>query len=385
MAGKPRILILNCGGTWSMRLEDGVLKPAREVTREDFHAAFPAVAGLCVYEVRPAFRPLLDSANMGTKHWTSLADQIAGEAESFDGFVVLMGTDTLEFTAPALAFALCDLDKPIILSGAQIRNGDPGSDAPRNVVNACRVAAARIGSNGTLRSALPEVAVVFGSRIMFATRCRKVREHDLDAFDSINAPLLGRIGLDIRINNRARELSNPRRGRQQPAWLASPWRTFSEAGALISLYPGITPAVLRAVGELHEGLVLAAFGGGNIPCDTRDAQNPKNDFVNRLSLEHVIRDLSEAGRPVVITTRCLFGQAEFRAYEGGEAAQRAGAVIANDLTPECAFVKLAWLLGSGHWPRNPKDRFQAIKSAVLTNVAGELNSNRTQNGIYGWC
>ena len=39
---------------------------------------------------------------------------------SYDGFVVLHGTDTMAYTASALSFMLEYLGKPIILTGSQV-------------------------------------------------------------------------------------------------------------------------------------------------------------------------------------------------------------------------------------------------------------------------
>ncbi len=52
------------------------------------------------------YEPLLDSANARPADWLRIARDIAEHRHSYDGFVVLHGTDTMAYTASALAFLL---------------------------------------------------------------------------------------------------------------------------------------------------------------------------------------------------------------------------------------------------------------------------------------
>jgi len=47
----------------------------------------------------------------------------------FDGFVVLMGTDTMVYAASALSFMLQNLGKPVVFTGSQIPLREPCNDA----------------------------------------------------------------------------------------------------------------------------------------------------------------------------------------------------------------------------------------------------------------
>jgi L-asparaginase len=322
----------------------------------------------------------LDSTNLGPAHWTLVSKFIASHAEKFDGFVVMQGTDTLAYTAAALAFALKDLRKPVVLSGAQISKGEPGSDARNNVVNAFRVACLR-SPQPPFSPILRQVAVVFGSRIIRGTRCRKYSERDLEAFDTANAPLLGRIRLQIRMDpslehTQALVSGSTEREDTLPC-------EFDPRVSMLYLHPGLRPEIVEAVGRASSGLVLAAFGAGNVPCSTADYANP-------LALVPVIQSLVSDDIPVVITTQCVTGQAEVGLYETGDAARQARAIVANDMTPEAAYVKLAWVLGNGQaWPkkaiqalRGGPGRIGAIRTVMLTPIAGELVTNADLRGPF---
>ena len=66
------------------------------------------------------YDPLLDSANMNMEDWAKMARDIEQYYEQFDGFVIIHGTDTMCYTASALSFMLENLNKPVILTGAQV-------------------------------------------------------------------------------------------------------------------------------------------------------------------------------------------------------------------------------------------------------------------------
>lgn len=53
-----------------------------------------------------AFDPPIDSSDMEPRYWIKMAHIIADHYESYDGFVLLHGTDTMAYTASALSFML---------------------------------------------------------------------------------------------------------------------------------------------------------------------------------------------------------------------------------------------------------------------------------------
>ena len=55
------------------------------------------------------FRPLVDGPDITDRHWTTIACMIGEHYLTYDGFVVVMGTDTLAYTGSALSFMLENL------------------------------------------------------------------------------------------------------------------------------------------------------------------------------------------------------------------------------------------------------------------------------------
>lgn len=101
----------------------------------------------------------------------------------------------MAYTSSALSFALGDLGKPVVITGAQIPGGRIETDARRNFVNSVRVA--------TLSKA--GVMLIFGDDIILGARAHKLSESKLDAFAPINWGLYGEIRIDIRFHQDAKE------------------------------------------------------------------------------------------------------------------------------------------------------------------------------------
>ena len=57
----------------------------------------------------------LDSSNIGPSEWKIVYNIINDAMKSYDGFVIIHGTDTLVYTASALSYLFLELEKPIIL------------------------------------------------------------------------------------------------------------------------------------------------------------------------------------------------------------------------------------------------------------------------------
>ncbi|THD23360.1 Cytoplasmic asparaginase I [Fasciola hepatica] len=72
--------------------------------------------------------------------WVRIARDIKNYYDIFDGFVILHGTDTLAYTAPALSFMLENLGKPVVLTGSQVPIFEVRSDGWNNFLDALIIA-----------------------------------------------------------------------------------------------------------------------------------------------------------------------------------------------------------------------------------------------------
>ena len=95
-----KILLLATGGTIASRpTAAGGLAPA--ITSEELLACVPELADLCAVDAVQVFN--LDSTNVGPAQWQSIVHCIKENYDAYDGFVIAHGTDTMAYTAAALA------------------------------------------------------------------------------------------------------------------------------------------------------------------------------------------------------------------------------------------------------------------------------------------
>ena len=58
------------------------------------------------------YDPLIDSSCMGPSDWVKIATDIEENYLEFDGFVVIMGTDTMAYASSAMSFMVNQLKYP---------------------------------------------------------------------------------------------------------------------------------------------------------------------------------------------------------------------------------------------------------------------------------
>lgn len=279
----------------------------------------------------------LDSSNMKPQDWVAVAQQLAEVYASYDGFVVLHGTDTMAYTASALSFLMQGLDKTIVLTGSQLPLSYPVNDALANLAGAITLAAS---------TGIPEVTLYFDFELMRGNRAVKVNANEARGFASPNFPLLATLGtqLDVRSDlvlpppPPAQALSDPARLqalRQQLGQYAAALAQFSVV--TISFYPGINASLVQAVLQgtrpAVTGAVLLAFGAGNGPSDPA--------FLGALAAANA------AGVVLMDNTQVLAGAVSIDDYATGAGLAQAGALSAYDMTPEASLAKLVWLRAQG--------------------------------------
>lgn len=103
------------------------------------------------------------------------------------------------YTCAAVSFALENVGKPIIFTGAQVPYGIAGTDSIMNLENVVRIIADD-------DCKLAGVCCIFGSKVITGTRVKKKTEFDYDAFKTFGRlPDIARIGNNIVYNENALE------------------------------------------------------------------------------------------------------------------------------------------------------------------------------------
>ena len=312
----PRVRVFFLGGTISMTPDSSA--GAGATPRLGSAEILAGLAGRLPREVEVEG---VDLCRVGSSHLTfgHLLD-LAGAAraaaeEGVDGVVVVQGTDSMEESSWFLDL-LWPHRAPVVFTGAMRNPSLPGADGAANLVAALSVAADPAWQD-------QGVLLLLNDEVHAARHVAKRHTSSPAAFESPGVGPLGRM-----LEGRAVPLVRVARRGALPVPGSVPATVPVHLAGV-----GEDPAVLRSLGTVADGIVVAGFGAGHLKADVADEAA---DLVGRI--------------PVVLASRAGAGSVHTRTYGGAGSEEDLlgrGLVNAGNLAPLKARVLLALLLGGG--------------------------------------
>ncbi len=402
-----KIAIINTGGTISC-----IGNPLAPMSAVDFATASKKILNPILRQQFPdidityltniAFpessSATLDSTNLQPTDWCIMVKGILANYADYDGFLVLHGTDSMDFTGAALPFLLNTFDehgngsavlsKPVIITGSQVPlyyKGDSSAELTLNFntdayQNVC-------GAVASARTGVPEVCVYFQNQLYRGNRVLKTNASEFNAFSSPNYPKLAEYGVELSLFNE-NWLPGPVHGSvslDNASVLATQQAVLCNIAKKIDNYPvaqlNAFPAlysqsastaymadmISAIVGTGVIGLILESYGEGNFP-----SGNP--DSPSKGAIYKALNNATKKGINIVDCTQVISGSVNNSAYASGAWLPQVGALSPADMTPMSALAKLMILatLGDIHgWSS------EQLRTLFQTNLAGEMSSINT--------
>ncbi|MCF0210946.1 MAG: asparaginase [Bacteroidales bacterium] len=331
------ILVIYTGGTIGMVKDEstGALRP---FDMQKIYEVLPVLHELDCNIETYQFNPIIDSSDMNAQVWLKLASYIESVYSSYDGFVILHGTDTMSYTASALSFLLENLAKPVIITGSQLPLGMIRNDGRDNIISSIELA-----SNQDVL--IPEVCIFFDDKLYRGNRTTKINAEYFEAFYSGNMPSLAKVGINISYKE---HLLLPK-----PQQEFKVYKSLCEDIAILKVHPAINPSHLENISNIPnlKGIVLETYGSGNAPTN--------KEFIA------AIKNIIDKGITVYNVTQCKAGKVEMGHYAASYALREMGVISGKDITTEAALAKMMFVLGNFNDKAKQRELLQS-------NLRGEL-------------
>lgn len=297
----------------------------KNLTQAKFWLAnFPELIAMA--EIKPFF--VEATPNIGSPDfWQTLVEKIQKEWIKYDGFVVFHPADSIIYTSSAVSFGVAEPNKPIVFTGVfGVGGGKTRKPSRQNNLEELSSRANLINAIQVATMDIAEVALISGNRLIRAVRAERSADQTLNAFESDDEGLLGKIDFSIHILPQAKK-----RIKKNPHF--SPH--FEKNIAVIDIFPGFSAKNIPALVKGKRGALILVRDASLIS-ETADLFK-KNNLP--IAVFHIKNNISP------------------RLYDD---------IIASGIfTIEAALTKFMWALG------RKKSALQDVRLIFSQNIAGE--------------
>jgi len=350
----PKIAILHTGGTIASRVDYRTGAAYSSFNPEDLLTMFPELL-----EIGNFSSKLI--SNMWSDDLRFTHFEIIGKAvekvykEGAEGIILGMGTDNMAVASAAMAFVLEKCPIPVIFVGAQ-RSSDRGSsDAAMNLICAAEFIA---------KSDFAGVALCmhYNSNdekcvILPACKTRKMHSSRRDAFRPVNDTPIALVDYKTK---QIEFLKKDYQRKSKEKMVLKP--KFEDKTGLLKITIHMFPEQFEFYTKnKYKGLIIEGTGLGHTP-----GHNPDGTLKLHEKFFPAIKKLIDSGCVVVMTTQTINGRVHMHVYDKGTDLVNLGVIPGQDMLPNTAFVKLAWLLGNY--------KTNQAKELIVKNLRGEISN-----------
>jgi len=332
----PEIKIISTGGTIASKVDYRTGAVTSQFTAEEIASEVPEITKICNVDAELLYNIL--SENMKPENWIELARHVYRALKKYDGVIITHGTDTMHFSAAALAF-MVSTPKPVVFVGAQRSSDRPSSDASMNLICAAKIANDDLGEVVVNMHGSTSDDFCYVHRGVKVRKCHTSRR---DAFKSINTRPIAKVvypSLEVEWMT-----WRYKRGERELRLMDK----LEKKVVLIKFFPGLGSDVLEYYySKGYKGFVIEGTGLGHVSTDWIDT-------IKRISMDSL----------VVMTSQCLWGRVCDRVYDTGRDLLKAGVIEGEDMLPEVALIKVMWLLANYD--------LEEAKKLVSKNFVGEI-------------
>ncbi|HJX05980.1 MAG TPA: Glu-tRNA(Gln) amidotransferase subunit GatD [Candidatus Nanoarchaeia archaeon] len=349
----PLISLLHTGGTIASKVDYNTGAVIAQFTPEDIIELFPELKEIA--NLNSKLISNMFSENMRFSHYNLMAKAVEEEIKKgARGIIITHGTDTLHYTAAALSFMLENIGIPVVIVGSQRSSDRPSSDSAVNLISAA-IFITNTKAEGVF-VCMHESMNDDNCLIMEGVNARKMHTSRRDAFRPINKGLVAKVDYK---EKKIEWLKDAKKSEGKPS--LKPFNERIKVG-MVKIHPNMFADELECF-KHYDGLVIEGTGLGHIGMVEVDNHTKENAEIGKI-LKHLAEKM-----PVVMSSQTIYGRIDMNVYSTGREQINLG-LIGNyaDMTPETAFIKLAWLLSN-----YSKENKEEIKALFEKSLRGEIS------------